>query len=50
MAIKVDPEQNEVRALERVTHWCRKDVIEIGCGDGRLTLHLAWLGAFMRGD
>lgn len=47
MTIVVDPEQNEVRALERVTSWRRKDVIEIGCGDGRLTLRLARLGAFV---
>lgn len=47
MAINIDPEQNEVRALERVTHWRRERVIEIGCGDGRLTLRLARLGAFV---
>lgn len=45
MAIDIDPEQNEVRALERVTNWRRERVIEIGCGDGRLTLRLARLGA-----
>jgi len=48
LAIKIDPEQNEVRALKRVTNWRRKDVIEIGCGDGRLTLRLARLGAFVQ--
>lgn len=48
MAIKIDPEQNEVRALERVTSWRRKGVLEIGCGDGRLTLRLARLGAFVQ--
>lgn len=47
MAIDIDPEQNEVRALERVTNWRRERVIEIGCGDGRLTLRLARLGAFV---
>jgi len=45
MAIDIDPEQNEVHALERVTTWRRARVIEIGCGDGRLTLRLARLGA-----
>ncbi len=44
MAIRIDPEGNEVRALKRVTDWPRKRVIEIGCGDGRLTLRLARLG------
>lgn len=47
MAIRVDPEQNEVRALERVTNWRGKRVIELGCGDGRLTLRLARMGAFV---
>lgn len=45
MAIHVDPEGNEVRALERVAEWRRKRVLEIGCGSGRLTLRLAALGA-----
>ena len=47
MTIHIDPEQNEVRALEHVTNWLRERVIEIGCGDGRLTLRLALLGAFV---
>ncbi|MEX0765817.1 MAG: class I SAM-dependent methyltransferase [bacterium] len=47
MGIETDPEQNEVRALERVTIWRRERVLEIGCGDGRLTLRLARLGAFV---
>ncbi len=45
MAIHVDPEGREVRALERVANWRRKRVLEIGCGGGRLTLRLAALGA-----
>lgn len=45
MTIHIDPEQNEVHALERVTDWRGKRVIEMGCGDGRLTLRLARLGA-----
>jgi 2-polyprenyl-3-methyl-5-hydroxy-6-metoxy-1,4-benzoquinol methylase len=45
MALIVDPEQNEIRALERVADWRGKRVIEIGCGNGRLTLRLAGLGA-----
>jgi len=45
VALIIDPEQNEIRALERVTDWRGKRVIEIGCGTGRLTLRLAGLGA-----
>src|SRR5262245_14827499 len=45
MAIHVDPQGNEIRALERVAEWRRKRVVEIGSGGGRLTLRLAALGA-----
>lgn len=47
MALHIDPELNEVRALKQVADWHRKRVIEIGCGDGRLTLRLARLGALV---
>ena len=49
MALEIDPEQNEVRALARVIDWRDKRVLEIGCGDGRLTLRLAQLGAMVHG-
>jgi len=45
MRVRIDPQQNEVRALRRATDWRFKRVLEIGCGDGRLTLRLARLGA-----
>ena len=45
MSLRIDPEQNEVRALKNVADWRRKQVLEIGCGDGRLTQRLARLGA-----
>jgi ubiquinone/menaquinone biosynthesis C-methylase UbiE len=43
MVIRVDPERNELRALKEVGTWRDKKVLEIGCGDGRLTLRLAIL-------
>ena len=45
MALLVDPERNEVAALARAARWRGKRVLEIGCGEGRLTLRLARLGA-----
>lgn len=48
MAITIDPQERELRALERVAPWRGREVLEIGCGDGRLTLRLARLGARIR--
>lgn len=45
MPLRIDPEENELRALRRATNWRRKKVLEIGCGEGRLSLRLARLGA-----
>lgn len=47
MALHIDPEQNEVRALKRLIEWHDKRVLEIGCGEGRLTRRLAPLGAIV---
>jgi ubiquinone/menaquinone biosynthesis C-methylase UbiE len=40
----MDPAGNEVRALRTATDWPGRRVLEMGCGDGRLTLRLAALG------
>jgi len=45
MPLRIDPEQNEVMALKHIADWRSKRVLEIGCGDGRLTLRLARLGS-----
>jgi ubiquinone/menaquinone biosynthesis C-methylase UbiE len=45
MAIVMDPSGEEIQALKRLTNWRGKRVLEAGCGDGRLTLRLAGLGA-----
>ena len=44
MPLVMDPAGNEIRALKKVADWHGKRVLEIGAGDGRLTLRLAALG------
>jgi 2-polyprenyl-3-methyl-5-hydroxy-6-metoxy-1,4-benzoquinol methylase len=41
MPLRIDPEQNEIRALKSAANWRGKEVLEVGCGNGRLTLRLA---------
>ena len=44
MPLVIDPSGREIRALQKAAQWDRKRVLELGCGDGRLTLRLAALG------
>lgn len=39
MTIRSDPENNEIRALFDLDDFSLKHVLEIGCGDDRLTLN-----------
>ena len=41
MARVADPEGREVEALRRLVSFRDKDVIDIGCGDGRTTRQIA---------
>ena len=41
MTVRVDPENNETRALLDLLDFTGKRVLEIGCGDGRLTRRYA---------
>ena len=41
MAIRIDPENNETRALFDMANFGGQHVLEIGCGDGRLAWRYA---------
>ena len=41
MAIRIDPENKETRALFDMTNFSGQHVLEIGCGDGRFTWRYA---------
>jgi 2-polyprenyl-3-methyl-5-hydroxy-6-metoxy-1,4-benzoquinol methylase len=43
--IRSDPENNEIRALFDLVDFSGKQVLEIGCGDGRLTRRYAQAAA-----
>jgi ubiquinone/menaquinone biosynthesis C-methylase UbiE len=41
MTIQKDPEKNETKYLHRFADFAQKRVLEIGCGEGRLTWQYA---------
>jgi 2-polyprenyl-3-methyl-5-hydroxy-6-metoxy-1,4-benzoquinol methylase len=41
MAIALDPEQAETRVIHTLVDFMGTDVLEVGCGDGRLTWRFA---------
>lgn len=47
--IRSDPENNEIRALLDLVDLSGKQVLEIGCGDGRLTRRYAQAAAQVTG-
>jgi ubiquinone/menaquinone biosynthesis C-methylase UbiE len=43
MTLQRDPERNESKHLHAFAHFTKKRVLEIGCGEGRLTWQYAWM-------
>ena len=41
MSVAVDPEENESRAILRLARMRGQEILEVGCGDGRLTWRIA---------
>jgi ubiquinone/menaquinone biosynthesis C-methylase UbiE len=41
MTVQIDPEGTEIKHLRRIVEFTGKRVLEIGCGDGRLTWRFA---------
>jgi 2-polyprenyl-3-methyl-5-hydroxy-6-metoxy-1,4-benzoquinol methylase len=41
MSLQLDPDRHEIAALFDLVDLGRKDVLEVGCGDGRLTWRYA---------
>ncbi|SRR6266540_2754690 len=51
MTLQKDPERNEIRHLRKVVDLADKRVLEIGCGEGRLTWQYAkWTASIVAMD
>lgn len=44
MALRIDPAKVEIRMLQQAVDWEGKHVLEVGCGDGRLTQRILAMG------
>ena len=51
MTLQKDPERNEIRHLRKLADLADKRVLEIGCGEGRLTWQYAkWASSIVATD
>ena len=44
MPLRIDPAKVEIRKLKQAVDWQGKHVLEVGCGEGRLTQRILGLG------
>ena len=44
MALRIDPKKIEIRILKQTVDWDEKHVLEVGCGEGRLTQRILGMG------
>jgi ubiquinone/menaquinone biosynthesis C-methylase UbiE len=49
MTVQIDPERTEIKHLQRLADFTGKRVLEVGCGDGRLTWRYAGSAGFVTG-